>query len=343
MKNRTRIRMLVAVVIEDRAVDTKKAAETKARERGRTGTVVRGGPAGVGGRVRPNAKECLMKALMACVALVVGLAVCAPLPAAEEKASEKAAGSAERLQDLNLTDEQETKITEIRKDNQPKVEAAAKELVGLVKEEVEKVRGVLTAEQKEKLAGLKEERKEQREECVCHMIARLKELDLTDEEMTQIGTIREEFRPRIVKALEGLKGILSDEQRKAREEALKAGKKRTEVLAALKLSAEEKEKVEAVGKEVGTIVQEEMEKIRDLLAKTQKEKLAEFKEERRENVRDRMAHRIANFKDLGLTEEQTQKLADIRIEYRPKIQEAGNKLRSAVREEVQEILAVLKK
>jgi Spy/CpxP family protein refolding chaperone len=284
-----------------------------------------------------------MKALLTVVALVGGLAVTAALSAAaEDKADEKAARMAERLQDLNLSDEQEAKIADVRKEYRTKVVKAAKVLADLIKEEEEKAHAVLTAKQKEKLAELKDERKERREECLAHAIAHLKELDVTDAEMTKIGEIREEYRPKIKKALEGLRNILSDEQKKAREEGLKAGKKRSEVLAALKLSDKQKEKVEAVCKDVGALVREEMEKIRDLLTEGQKEKLAEFKEERRERVRDRRVHRIANLKDLNLTDEQVTKLADVRKEYRPKIHEAGNELRATVREEVHEILAVLK-
>ena len=285
-----------------------------------------------------------MKALMAVATLGLGLAVYAPLPAAaEEKRAEKGASLAERLQDLNVTDEQEARIADIRKEYRTKVAEEAKGLVGLGKEEVEKIRAVLTAKQKEQLAALKEERKERREQCLSHAIAHLKELDLTDAEMTRLGEIREEYRPRIRKALEGLQGLLTDEQKKARVEGMKEGKKRTEVLASLKLSSEQKEKVEAVGKEVGTLVREEMEKVRDLLTEGQEEKLAEFKEERRERARDRQAHRIANLKDLNLTEDQATKIADIRKEYRPKIHAAGNKLRGTIREEVQAIVAVLKK
>jgi Spy/CpxP family protein refolding chaperone len=285
-----------------------------------------------------------MKALLAVMALVVGLAGYAALPAAaEEKPGEKAARLAERLQDLNVTDDQEAKITDIRKEYRTKVVEAAKELVSFGKEEEEKVRAVLTAQQKAKLADLKDDRKENREECLAHAMAHLRELDLTEAEMTKIGQIREEYRPRIKKALEGLQGLLTDEQKQARAAALQGGKKRTELIAAMKLSAEQKEKVEAVGKEVGTLVREEMEKIRDLLTEGQEEKLAEFKEERRERARDRQAHRIANFKELNLTEEQATKIAEIRKEYRPRIHEAGNKLRGTVREEVQAIVAVLKK
>jgi len=284
-----------------------------------------------------------MKTLLAVVALMAGLAVYSAIPAAEDKAEQKGVeGLHAWVQDLTLTDDQETKIADVRKEYHPKVVEAAREVATLVKEEVAKVRDVLTEEQKEKLKTLKESRKEHREHCLPHMIARLKELDLTDDEMTKIGEIRNEFRPRFKKALEGLKGTLNDEQMKAREDGLKDGKKRKEILASLKLTDEQKAKVQAVGKEIRTLVHEEMEKIKDVLSEGQKEKLQEFKEERREHVRDRMAHHIAHHKDLDLTEEQKTRIREIRKEFRPKIHEAGNKLRATLREEVHEILGVLK-
>ncbi len=55
-----------------------------------------------------------------------------------------------------------------------------------------------------------------------------------------------------------------------------------------------------------------------------------------------MAHRIANLRDLNLTDEQKSQIAEIRKEYRPRVQEAGNRLRSLAREEVEMIVAVLK-
>jgi Spy/CpxP family protein refolding chaperone len=247
----------------------------------------------------------------------------------------------ETIQDVPLSDEQETKFADIRKEYQPKIQKAAKELGTLVKAEVGKVRAVLTPEQKEKLKDLKEERKQRRAEGLAHRIAHLHELDLTEAEQTKIMAIRKEFRPKVVKAMEGLKDILSDEQRKAREEGLKGGKKRKEVIASLKLTDAQKDKVEAIAKKVGALVREELEKIRDVLTETQKEKLQEFKAERREHVRDREAHRIAHLKDLNLTDEQVTKITEIRQEYRPKVQEAGNKLRAAIREEVHKIIAVL--
>ena len=280
-----------------------------------------------------------MKILSTVLAVVALLALGAKVAAQEAKGE---GGPVVTIQDLNLTDEQEAKIADIMKDFRTKNADALKELTSAAREEMEKVSAVLTAEQKTKLQTLKEERKEAREECLAHRIAHLKELDLTDDEMTKIGEIRSEFHPKIAKAAKQLEGLLSDDQKKAREEGLKAGKKRKEILESMKLTDDQKQKVAAVAKELGGLVREEAEKVRDVLAASQKEQLQELKEERRERVRDRRAHHIMNAKDLNLTDEQKTKLADIRKEYRPKIHEAGNKLRAAAREEIGMIVAVLK-
>src|SRR6516165_2383615 len=283
-----------------------------------------------------------MRPLSAVLTLVVAIFVCPRLCVAQEAGQRAAEGLAERIQDLNLTDPQETKIEDIQKECRPKVEEAAKEVVGLVKEEVDKIREVLTPEQKTKLESLKEERKEHRGEGLAGRIAHLKDLDLTDSEMSQIAEIRNEFRPKIVKAMEGFRGILNADQTKAREEALNAGKKRREILESLNLTAEQKEKAESVCKEVTGFVREEVEKIRDVLTAEQREKLGELKEERKDRVLNRWASRIANFQDLNLTDEQKTKIEAIRKEFRPKVHEAGNKLRGAVREEIDMIVSVLK-
>jgi Spy/CpxP family protein refolding chaperone len=57
---------------------------------------------------------------------------------------------------------------------------------------------------------------------------------------------------------------------------------------------------------------------------------------------NRRAHRIANLKDLNLTDEQKAQIMEICKEFRPKVHEAGNMLRAAIREEVEKIDAVLK-
>jgi Spy/CpxP family protein refolding chaperone len=97
-----------------------------------------------------------------------------------------------------------------------------------------------------------------------------------------------------------------------------------------------------VANETSKLVREEMEKIRDVLSAGQQEKLQDLRGERREQVRDRLAHRIANFRELNLTDAQKTSLAEIRKEYRPRIQEAGNRLRGSVREELEQIVAIIK-
>ena len=285
-----------------------------------------------------------MRTLMAVVALGLGAALYATLPAAaEQKADDKVAVVVvEHIQDLQLTDAQEAKIADIRKEYRPKVQDAAKGLSTLVKEEVEKVEAVLTPEQKKKLAEFKEERKELKAERLSERIAHLEELDLTDAEVAKIMEIRKECRPKIEKAMQGLEGLLTDDQKKARREALEAGKKRKEVIAALKLTDDQKAKLEAACKEVHALVREELEKMREVLTEGQRAKLDELKSERKEHVRDHLAHRIANLKELNLTEEQKTKIADIRKEFRPKVHEAGNKLRATIRQEVDAILTAIK-
>jgi Spy/CpxP family protein refolding chaperone len=278
-----------------------------------------------------------MKTLTALLTVVVAMGLSAPAQAQRE--GERLG---ERVQDLSLTDEQEARIADIRKECRPEVQKAAKELATVAREELDKIRKVLTPEQQQKLRAFAEERREQRFEGLCERVAHLRELDLTEGEIAKIAEIRKELRPRIEKAMEGLHGTLSAEQKQARQEALKAGKRRSEVLAAMKLTDEQKQKAQAVGKEVAALVREELGQVRDVLTAEQKEKLAELKDEHKDRVRDRLAHRVANAKELNLTEEQKAQIQEVRKEYRPKVHEAGNKFRAAVRDEVTQVLAVIK-
>jgi Spy/CpxP family protein refolding chaperone len=248
----------------------------------------------------------------------------------------------ERIQDLELTDDQAAKIADIRKEFRPRVEKEAKELSNLVKEEVEKVRAALTPQQRQQLQAMKDERKEMKFSHLCDRIAHLKELDLTDAEVAKIQDIRKEVHPRIAKVMAQLEGLLTPAQKQAREEALKAGKSHREMRQALKLNDQQRQKVEAVGKELRGLIHDEMKQIQDLLTESQKEKLAVLKDEARDRVRDRMAHRVMNFRELNLTDAQKTALANIRQEFRPRIHEAGNHLRATIREEAREILNVLK-
>ncbi|HLW63961.1 MAG TPA: hypothetical protein VKS79_01495 [Gemmataceae bacterium] len=274
--------------------------------------------------------------------IAIVLVALTTLWAPDRMVADEPAGPIESIVVLRLTDEQVAKIADIRKEYKAKVQEAHKELATVAKEEMDKVKDVLTPEQKQKLAEFKEERKEERQGRLAERLAHLEELDLTDAEKTRIGDIRKEFHPQIAKALAGLKGFLNDAQRKERDEDLLGGKKRSEIIASLNLTAEQKEKLETVGKELTGLLKEEMEKIHAVLTEGQQEKLQEIKDERADRVRDRTCHRIANAQDLNLTNEQKSQIADIRKEYRPKVQEAGNKLRAAVREEIDAIMAVFK-
>jgi Spy/CpxP family protein refolding chaperone len=245
------------------------------------------------------------------------------------------------IQDIQLTDDQEAKIDAIRKEYRPQNEENAKELKSLVKEEVDQVQNVLTPEQKPKIRAILEERRDFKEESLAQRIAGLKQLDLTESETAKIAGIRDEFRPKLEESVKQLNGLLTDVQKKSREEAIEAGKPRREVLQALNLSSDQKTKLQTVAKELKDLVGDELAKIRGVLTAEQQETLKDLRAERRETVRDQIAHQIANLRDLDLTEQQKDRLMNIRQELRPKIQEAGNKLRASVREEVEKIVAVI--
>jgi Spy/CpxP family protein refolding chaperone len=275
--------------------------------------------------------------------LGVALWLCDCLQADDEKSAQNGDKvTVMMIRELNLTDQQEAKIADIRKENRPKIEEAAKELATVTKEEEEKARGVLTPAQLQKVQEFKDERKERRHEGLAERVAHLKELDLTEAEVGQIEEIRKEFQPKVEEAMKKFAGILSEDQKKAREEALKAGKPHREVREALNLTGDQKEKLESAAKDLATLFREETEKLRGVLSEGQQQQLSELKDERKEHARDRMAHRIANLADLDLTQDQKIKLADIRKEFRPKVHEAGNKLRGAIKEELESIVAVLK-
>ena len=246
------------------------------------------------------------------------------------------------IQDLELTDEQEARIAAIRKEFRPKVQKAAKELNTLSEAEVDQIRNALTPEQREKIKEMLAERAQFKVESLAHTIAGLKELDLTEAELAEIREIRKKYRPRMEEAAKQLEGLLTDAQKKAREEAIEAGKSRREILRSLNLTSEQTATLESVGRELKELVSEEADKIRGVLTAGQKEQLQELRAERREMVRDRLAHKIANLSELNLTDQQKDALRNIRQEFRPKIQEAGNNLRTAIGEEVRKIVAVLR-
>ena len=299
-----------------------------------------------------------MRTTQAAITLVLAMSVGAITGVAQVATEKPAVGAADKLrerlqgsqvkvlvvsiQDIDLTDEQEAKIAAIRKEYRPKIEESAKELKTLVKEEVDGIRNVFTPEQRPKVQAIIEERKDFREESLAHKIAGLKELDLTEAELARIVEIRKEYRPKIDAAVKQLESLLTDTQKEARKEAIKDDKPRREVLKVLNLSSAQSSELGNIAKELKDLVGSEMSKIRGVFTAGQKETLQDLRAERREMVRDRLAHQIANLRDLNLTEQQKESLMNIRQEFRPKIQEAGNTLRTEIGEEVGKIVAVLK-
>jgi len=299
-----------------------------------------------------------MRTTQAVITLVLAMTIGAITSVAQVATEKPAVGAADKLrerlqdsqvkvlvvsiQDIDLSDEQEAEIAAIRKEYRPKIEESAKELKSLVKEEVDGIRNVFTPEQRPKIQAIIEERKDFREESLAHKIAGLKELDLTETELAKIAEIRKEYRPKIDAAVKQLESLLTDAQKEARKEAIKDDKPRREVLKVLNLTSAQTSELENNAKELKDLVGSEMSKLRGVLTAGQKETLQDLRAERREMVRDRLAHQIANLKDLNLTEQQKESLMNIRQEFRPKIQEAGNALRTEIGEEVGKIVAVLK-
>src|SRR5579872_6116521 len=188
-----------------------------------------------------------MKTFCTLFALMVSIVLFPKAAPAYQQASETKEGASEGitegLVDLSLTEDQETKLADLRKELRPKIQEAAKELASLVKDEVDKVKEVLTPEQREKVKALTEARKEHRFGRLAARIAHLKELELSDGEMAQFEEIREEYRPKLEKLRKEMAAVLTDEQKKTREEGLKDGKSRRDIRQSLNLSAEQKEKV----------------------------------------------------------------------------------------------------
>jgi Spy/CpxP family protein refolding chaperone len=245
------------------------------------------------------------------------------------------------IQDIQLTDDQEAKIDAIRKEYRPQNEENAKELKNFVKEEVDQIQSALTPEQKAKIRTIVEERRDFKEESLAQRLAGLKELDLTEAELAKVAEVRDEYRPRLEETVKQLGGLLTDAQKQSRKEAIEAGKPRREVLQALNLTSEQKTKLETTAKELKDLVGDELAKIRAVLTPEQQQTLQDLRSERREMVRDQLAQQIANLQGLDLTDQQKDRLMSIRQEFRPKIQEAGNKLRTSIREELGKIVAVI--
>lgn len=88
-----------------------------------------------------------------------------------------------------------------------------------------------------------------------------KSVELTDEQKTQVAAINKEFAPKLMEAQKKLRSILTDEQRKSQQAAMKSiresklkGKERAKALAeALNLTDEQKKQMADVRAEMGAV------------------------------------------------------------------------------------------
>jgi Spy/CpxP family protein refolding chaperone len=112
----------------------------------------------------------------------------------------------------------------------------------------------------------------------------LKCLNLTEDQKAKLETLKKEYAPKVKASFEKHTGILTEDQKKARQEAVKsakaAGKSHEEVWkeaqAAVKLTDDQKAKMETARKEGQALRKEIHEKIMEILTPEQRE---QFKKE----------------------------------------------------------------
>ena len=124
-------------------------------------------------------------------------------------------------------------------------------------------------------------------------------VELTADQKAKVEEVQKEFRPKMQAVQQKHEGILTDEQKKARAEAMKAvresGKKwqeaRKAVEDAVKLTDEQKAKMADVQKEMGELRKETHEKVMAILTPEQQEqlkkKMAEGRKPREEKAKDK--------------------------------------------------------
>lgn len=118
-----------------------------------------------------------------------------------------------------------------------------------------------------------------------------KEITLTDEQKTKVAEIEKEYGPKMKELREKLDKVMTEEQKKARQEVLKEarekgkdGKKGKElqqaVKDAMKLSEEQQKQYDETDKKLVALRQEILEKVKPLLTDEQKEKLPKRPEQK---------------------------------------------------------------
>jgi len=117
----------------------------------------------------------------------------------------------------------------------------------------------------------------------------LKGIDLTADQKSKLSNLMQEYKPKLVDTAKLFDSVLTPDQKKAREEAMKAAKDagkgpkeiREAGRATVTLTDEQKAKLREVGKKVGPIYKEFHEKVMDVLTPEQKEQVKKKWESRK--------------------------------------------------------------
>jgi hypothetical protein len=112
-------------------------------------------------------------------------------------------------------------------------------------------------------------------------------VEWTEEQQQKIKELQKEFAPKVLEASKKMEGMLTAEQKKARDEAVKAakeaGKKPQEIIAAVQeainLTDDQKKQVEQVKEEMQAAQKEFFQKVMGLLTPEQKQALREKQKE----------------------------------------------------------------
>ncbi len=106
-------------------------------------------------------------------------------------------------------------------------------------------------------------------------------LDLSEDQKEKLGKIRDDFETKKDGIQEKLAGVLTEDQKQIAKDTMdsakQSGKKGREVYqsieASLKLTDEQKQKMEPIGKELQKLVNDTMKQVMEVLTPDQKEKL----------------------------------------------------------------------
>jgi Spy/CpxP family protein refolding chaperone len=112
-------------------------------------------------------------------------------------------------------------------------------------------------------------------------VERNKDLKLTDDQKAKLADLKKEYAPKLKEANEKLDGVLTDEQKKARDAAMKAAREagqrgqevRDAVNAAMKLTDEQKAKRADIRKTIAALNKEISDKVTGLLTTEQQDVL----------------------------------------------------------------------